>query len=266
MNNDPLPELAMWKAWQEKVKASLPNFCADTIYVEQMSPPESEFKEVLESLGERIKADPVAQVRDYQYGARVVDIPGFGPVTRMWLDAQVEIDFLRRGGPKEWMLGNPKPSVFEIGGGYGRLAVELAPLIGEYLMVDPVPISVQLARVYTQRHAARDPLNIMVANISQYRELKPELVGQFDLAINIHSWNECSIQNIAAWVNELRGLKVSYLFTVSHGSTVQPARGPEYRAWGRGNWKDLLLSSSWELVAEENIGLGKHPHALWRRL
>ena len=48
MKIDPvgLSELAMWNQWQEVVRLSLPNFCADMVYVDQHSPTPEEFAEV----------------------------------------------------------------------------------------------------------------------------------------------------------------------------------------------------------------------------
>lgn len=261
MRNDPLSELAMWTDWQERVRAALPNFAANTIYVEQDSPSAEEFNEVLLDLFERgvVTKDSTGMTRDAQYGARVVETP-MGPLTRMWLDAQVEKDFIIRhliAPCTGWDI-----TVLDIGAGYGRLAVELAPRVADYLTVDPVPISVELCRKYCDRHA---PQKVGVMDIAGFRKFKQDWSpGLVDLAINIHSWNECSLPNIQAWLMELAALRVPYLFTVSHGRPHLKEK--TYYSWGKGQPSFRpFIEAEYDLVAEECIGLGKHPHALWKR-
>lgn len=298
-----LSTLAMWVKWEQIVKASLPDkFCADRVYVDQFSPGEEQFVRVareLQSSG-AWKYDAQAAMRDAQFGGRVVKIPDYStagtPLTRMWLDAQVEIDFLRRNMPWDaTQMGErgikgcaeqfKELDILEIGGGYGRLAVELAPLVHAYFMVDPVPVSRELAKRYLVQFGCG---GVTVLSVEEYFDLynqsraepiatEPEL--KFDLAINIHSWNECSLDTITAWVEEIERLQIPYLFTVSHGQNAavqtwdleHPFETPRFKqksyySWGHLNpsWRPLL-ESKYDLVAEENIGLDFHPHALWKR-
>src|SRR6185436_11663814 len=157
MNTDPLSDLAMWKTWQDKVKAALPNFCADTIYVEQMSPPVAEFEEEIirlrldqhyaEGTAESIGVSNVRMLRDAEFGARVVQT-SIGKLTRMYLDSEVENDFIQRH-----MLDLESKAVLDIGAGYGRLASALTHFCASVYTVDPVPISVELCRQYCARFA-----------------------------------------------------------------------------------------------------------------
>src|SRR6185369_3481000 len=87
-------KLGMWQDWQDRVKASLPNFAANPIYVEQGRPVE-EFEEIAKYVFERHLFDSDGRVRDAEFGARVVQTSR-GPMTRMWLDSCVEMDFLSR--------------------------------------------------------------------------------------------------------------------------------------------------------------------------
>lgn len=257
--NDPLSQLSMWNDWQNKVIAALPYYAADMIYVAQNSTTVDEYSRVVNSLlnsgflGHHFRN---GQTRDVPYGARVLEHPAIGEYTRMWLDSQVEIDFLQRNYGDLSEL-----RVFEIGAGYGRLAAELAGRTAQYSTVDPVPISTKLCAQYCAVYAQ----DVVVRDIPTYRKDKSSMVGNIDLAINIHSWNECTADQISGWLTELRDLKVDWLFTVSHGTLVGD-KYPAYRLWNNPNasWKPLLLNE-FDLIAEESVGVDLSPHALWRR-
>ena len=278
-------KLAMWKSWQNKVIDALPNFCADKIYVEQNSVPQEEFNQVLTSIPED-KWNALGMARDIEYGARAFEIPRSSfRCTRMWLDAQVEIDFLmrhlrgdqdRRHAKAGMMAVDSEPRfpqdwhILDIGAGYGRLAVEMAPFVKRYYCVDAVPISTKLCTQYVEAHGLD---NIIIFTMDDLEKrvnatLKYEQPA-FDLAINIHSWNECNEIAIVSWLEKLKTLRVPYLFTVSHGQLksvpsekwVQRA----YYMWNNGGASYRpLLEAQYDLIAEESIGLGSHPHALWK--
>ena len=252
MKIDPtgLAELAMWNQWQEVVRLSLPNFCANRIYVEQLSPTQEEFEAVAAYVAAHNPHHPEGKTRDAKFGGLVRDTQALGPVTRMWLDANIELDFLSRN--LEIIL----PRTLDIGAGYGRLAAVVDPMkppyINAYYCVDAVPISTQLCREYTHESRAL----VTVLSLQQFADLAGEM--HLDLAINIHSWNECNLSQISRWLDVLREMKIPYLFTVSHPDDQA------YLSYDLKSWKDLLLKE-YDLVAEEFIGLGKCPHALWHR-
>ncbi len=249
-----LSELGMWASWQETVKAALPNFARCPIYVEQNSVPESQFYNVTADVLSAGEVDPGGRIRDAEFGARVVNVDFLGPVTRMWLDGNVEIDFLRRSLPSL-----SEASVLDIGAGYGRLAVMLRPFVKDLTCVDAVPISTQLCRGYTQRFAP----TVKVMDLADFEANPPQGI---DLAINIHSWNECKLSQIKNWLDVLDQMQVPFLFTVSHGQLNHKPE-PSYRAWGDDH-PDFrhLLEARYALVKEESLGLSPNPHALWRRL
>lgn len=246
----------MWQKWQEFVAASLPNFAKCPVYVEQTSVPEAKFEEVAKrvcSLGRRL-FDPWGQTRDAEFGARVVKT-SYGYVTRMWLEAEEEMAFVLKQEGR--ML---PPSVVEIGGGYGRLAVPLSVHCRRYVCVDPIPISTQVCREYCGRFANG---RVEVPSLPDFLALKNRGDEyKFDLAINVHSWNECTTEQIEWWLTMLRELAVPYLFTVSHGQMCGRPETP-YRSID-GTWKKLL-EAEYDLVAEEALGLSDSPHAFWKR-
>jgi len=252
MSLDPkaLSGLHMWEDWQKTVEAALPNFAANPIYVEQLSPSDKEFDRVAKEVSEHV-IHYEARLRDVEFGGVARDTTAFGPVTRMWLDANIELDFLLTHFP----FSSDK-KVLEVGAGYGRLAVIGRAFFARWACVDAVPISTKICREYCGRFNPK----VEVASLDDFCALAEP--GMFDLAVNIHSWNECSVEQVKQWLDALVFLKIPYLFTVSHGQlktdsaykTQEPGQ-PSFRH---------LLTERYDLIVEESIGLGSHPHAIWK--
>ncbi len=248
LNHQKLSGLHMWQDWQKKVEEALPNFAANPIYVEQLSPTDAEF----ESAIDLIQASPIdlaGKTRDAEFGG-IVRQTKIGPMTRMWLDANVELHFLRKH-----LMAEKRESVLEIGAGYGRLAVMGMRVSEEWTCVDAVPISSRICHDY----CARFNPSVMVATLEEF--CKNASPGQFDMAVNIHSWNECSVEQIQNWLDALVYLKIPNLFTVSHGR-LDTDSAYKTQEPGQPSWRHLL-EDRFNLVVEESIGLGNHPHAVW---
>lgn len=245
----------MWTTWQETVKNALPNFCADKVYSDQEGIPAEEFCRVAAEVREMPPTDLSGRTRDAKFGARLVDTPAMGSVTRMYLDSCVEIDFLRRN---LFSRVGSDLKVLDVGSGYGRLAVSLAPMVHSIVCVDPVSISVDLCRWYL-RTFPRGALATSIG-IDEFAEEAPEL--KIDLAVNVHSWSECSTSQTARWVETLAGMGVPWLFTVVHGNRQE---GTDYLTWwgGRESFRPAI-EAHYEVVVEEHVGLMRCPHALWR--
>lgn len=247
-----LSELAMWEDWQGIVARSLPNFCASPIYVQQRTQSQEDFERTAEYVTRpgAIIVDPDGKTRDAEFGGLVRETKACGPVTRMWLDSCVEVDFIMRHLPTV-------PRVLDIGAGYGRLAVALYPFSDAYFCVDAVPISTEICRSYIGRFQP----GVTVLSLGTFVQ-RPENL-KVDLAVNVHSWNECSYAQVARWLQVLEHLRVKYLFTVSNGHLSGGKSA--YATWGgKGNSFRPLLEKQYELIAEEEIGLSQHPHALWK--
>lgn len=250
-----LSGLEMWTEWQERVKSALPNFAACPIYVEQNSVPESKFVALAEKLKTgAMLTDLDGRMRDAEFGARMVDTPSLGKVSRMWLEANCEIDFLRRHVPS---IGNMR--VLDIGAGYGRLAVPLSKVGADVTCVDAVPISTVVCRQYTERFAPK----VKVLNLGDFEENYRSM--QFDMAINIHSWNECSLAQIENWLDVICEMRIPFLFTVSHGQITGWPEVPWRSCGGDHASFRPALEKRFKLVAEEGLGLSDSPHALWLR-
>lgn len=247
-------QYGMWDTWADFVTASLPNFAKCPVYVEQNSVPEAKFEEVAKRVFERGRINALGMTRDSEFGGRVVKT-SFGEVTRMWLEAEEEMGFLVRNHAFKLF-----PSVVEIGAGYGRLAVAMWNYCSRYVCVDPIPISTQICRDYCARFAP----SVEVPSLPDFLALKNRgNEYKFDLAINIHSWNECTTEQVKWWLTMLRELEVPYLFTVSHGQMSGRPEVP-YRTHDGGFWRELI-EDEFTLIAEEALGLSDSPHALWKR-
>lgn len=245
-------KLAMWSDWQKTVRASLPNFATHPIYVDQ-GQPEEEFRALADQVYGGFIFDRVGQTRDAEFGARVVSTR-HGNLTRMWLDSEIELNFLRRQLPKS-------RRVLDIGAGYGRLAVAGAPYFDRYVCVDAVPVSTEVCRKYCGRFAP----SVEIPSLPDFLAIYRDNYRDIDLAINVHSWNECTRPQIAAWLDVLCEIGIPHLFTVSHGQNDASIER-SYYAWepGRPSFRPLI-EERYELIAEESIGFSRHPHAIWRR-
>ena len=247
-----LGELGMWETWVQRVRDSMPNFCANEIYVEQLSPGDDQFYEAMAKLKSRnwTLLDPEGRTRDAQFGGIVRKIHRHGEMTRMWADAQMEINFLSRFLPLR------HARVLEIGGGYGRLAVILATLVHQYVCVDAVPMTTDLCKLYCSKFRPE----VIVPTLAEFAQMAPTL--EPTLAINVHSFNECTLEQIERWLDLLVEMKVGHLFTVSHGRA--DGHEPPYRIWdGSGGDFRPLIEARFALVAEEANPIGNHPQALW---
>lgn len=263
VETDPLLALGMWDKWQSKVRAALPNFAANPWYLEQDSLNPDEVDDVVGSLA--TIEDMGGSIRDVAHGARVFPTR-FGPVTRAWVDGNVEIGFLKR----TLLADFAGLDVLDIGAGYGRLAVMLAPLVRSYTCVDAVPVSVAICRDYTRQYAP----SVTVLDVQAFRSVLARKAWHPTLAINIHSWNECSLSQIETWLDVLDVLAVPFLFTVSHGqnpdaypsgttASGRPVETP-YASWTGHSFRPEL-EARYTLVAEASVGITRHPHALWVR-
>lgn len=239
--------LAMWDEWQEKVKAALPNFCQHPWYVAQPNLQEP-FEKTAEYVRDNCKSVQLGgKTLGEEYGATVMDTKAQGPVTRMWLDSMCEVNFLARH------LDLKTLRILEIGAGYGRLAAAMAWLVDRYTCTDAVPISRFVCEYFTMKHSP----SVSVV----HPDFLGSCVGAFNLAINIHSWSECSLQSVEEWLSVIRTLGIEYLFTVVHDDGYLSWGGPSFRP---------CIENEFSIMGEELIGftapgLFGFPHALWRR-
>ncbi len=241
----PLSYLGYWHQWQDFVKAALPMFAGECIYLAQHYN-QSEFERVANWLLKQCQTiDLKRSTVDCQHGARAV-LTSLGLVTRGFLDAQVEIAFIER------TLDLSGKTVLDIGAGYGRLAVYIndAAPTSQIYCVDAVPISTYLQRFYTSLYAPA----VKVLTLRDFDRFQEPI----DLTINVHSWSECSLAQISSWVSRLTS---KYLFTGSN------TKG--YETWGgspnSGKSFRPVLKERYKLLDEKSdIGVDRNStYAMW---
>lgn len=205
------------------------NFRGHHHYLDQ--PPDFPYRAAWEWI--RVNAPPPLRdlEEDGAFGACVTEIDG-RKVSRDLVDSILEMTFLG------WCGG---VSVLDIGAGYGRFVDRFlaAYPLSRAFCVDPVAVSREVCERYLAHrgHGSRATV------------LSPESVAAhapYDLAVNVHSWSECSMGEVATWIDQLEQLKVPRLFVVPH----HPGLGVYSAQYGGGNgpsYQPLLERAGYEL-------------------
>lgn len=235
----------MWNDWQNCVKSALPLFCKHPIYVTQDFSPQ-QYELAAEYVARECPVIVAGKTLGQEYGASIINTKAQGPLTRMWLDSMCETNFIARH------LALNDLDILDIGAGYGRLAAAMSPLVKSYTCTDAVPISIFVCEYFTMKHAPA--VQVMTP------EQVVSGVKKFNLAINVHSWNECSIESVLEWLEIIKMLKIGHLFIVLHNT--------EYNAWSGGSFRPYL-ERDFTLVDEQLFGLHQANtppfiHALWK--
>jgi hypothetical protein len=179
--------------WQVRDGAGGANYALSAYYVKS-----------IDELGllERLHEDDL-------FGVHLFDALG-RKVSRDLLDSILEIHFLER---HFGLASRGALRVLDIGAGYGRLAYRMAvalPQLTEYLCVDAVPASTFLCEYYLRFRGVEGR-----ARAVPLHELEQALAGRrIDLAVNIHSFPECTPDAIAWWLELLRRHRVPRLMIV----------------------------------------------------
>jgi len=131
-------------------------------------------------------------------------------VSRDLLDSILEIYFLE----KELNISKlPNLNILDIGAGYGRLAHRMTkalPNINNYFCTDAVPVSTFICEYYIRFRSLQEKAKV----IPLYEVENTLLTQPIDLAINVHSFSECTISAIKWWMNILRKIQVRYIMIV----------------------------------------------------
>jgi SAM-dependent methyltransferase len=162
-------------------------------YVEEHDP-----KGWVEALGE-----------DGTFGCWTFTFAGRGPVSRDLLDSVNELTFLE---DELHLSGWDGLSVLDVGAGYGRLAhraTQALPGLREWACVDAVPESTYLSDYYLRYRGVTPP-----AQVLELTDVPALSAGRFDVAVNVHSFSECSLAAVEWWARHLARLAVPHLFVV----------------------------------------------------
>jgi len=201
----------LWKR-QHVSGYDLRYFRGDNAYVWQIRDGASEINYVLtayyvktiDALGllDKLQEDELLGVHAFTVDGRIV--------SRDLLDSIVEINFLQRQLAISSRQGF---TVLDVGAGYGRLAhrmVSAFPGIGPYFCADAVAASTFLCDYYLGFRGVADRARAIPLD-----RLEETLAGRrIDLAINVHSFSECTRDAVEWWLELLRRHEVGHLFVV----------------------------------------------------
>jgi hypothetical protein len=147
---------------------------------------------------------------DGAFGCWSFQYADYPRISRDLLDSVNEISFLDR---HLGVMERPGLRVLDIGAGYGRSAhrmVRALPDLADYCCVDAVPESTFVCEYYLRHRGCAPP-----ARVVPLHELEGALEpGHFDLAVNIHSFSECTYEAIAWWMAEIERLRIPNLLIV----------------------------------------------------
>jgi SAM-dependent methyltransferase len=165
---------------------------------------------------------------DGGFGAVTFAIDG-RPVSRDLLDSVREIQFLRR----HTALGTGRARILDIGAGYGRLAWRLEQASGEEVEIfatDAFAPATFIAEYYLRHRGATRAAAVPLD------EVEALLAGTaIDLAVNVHSFSECTPDAIAWWAERLARHGVRQLMVIPNegeheGARCQIGRGIDMEA------------------------------------
>jgi SAM-dependent methyltransferase len=183
---------------------------------------------------------------DGLFGCWTFSYPGHGRVSRDLLESVNELEFLDR----ELGLSTREGfSVLDIGAGYGRLAHRMASAfdnLRDYCCVDAIAESTFLSEYYLGFRGVA-PLARVVPLHELDTGLEP---GAFDLAVNIHSFSECTLQAIEWWVGLLARLRVPEVVIVPNEPTELLSLEPD---GSRQDFAPALAAAGYELTTREAV-------------
>jgi SAM-dependent methyltransferase len=183
---------------------------------------------------------------DGAFGCWTFEYPGHQRVSRDLLESANELQFLDR---ELGLSARERFSVLDVGAGYGRLAHRMAsvfPNLDDYCCVDAIAESTFLSEYYLAFRGVRPPARV-VALHELDAELEP---GAFDLAVNIHSFSECTLVAIEWWVGLLARLRVPEVVIVPN----EPTELLSMEADGsRRDFAPALAAAGYELTTREPV-------------
>ena len=185
--------------WQSRGPVTKQTYCRTADYVKK-----SDRLAVFERLTE-----------DGMFGAQSFSCEG-KKISRDLLDSVLEInaicEFLGIDGMDSLRL-------LDIGAGYGRLAhriVQAFPGVKEVLCTDAIPESTFLSSFYLKFRGvdAKTP----VLHLDKVQQALLSRKGEIDVAVNVHSFSECTLASIRWWLDLIRSAEISRIFIVPNFS------------------------------------------------
>jgi hypothetical protein len=158
---------------------------------------------------------------DALFGAHLFELDG-RPVSRDLIDSAREIQFLQR----HLGLGAKPATLLDIGAGYGRLAWRIDQAFGgtvRTFATDAFAPSTFVCDYYLRFRGAKGAASLPLDEVETLLAREP-----VDLAVNVHSFSECTAEAVDWWVERLSRHKVRHLFVVPNGGDEggRVCRGP----------------------------------------
>jgi putative sugar O-methyltransferase len=156
-------------------------------------------------------------------------------VSRDLLDSVLEINFLWRN------LSSLPNIVLDVGAGYGRFARR--SIEGKFsrfvICIDAIPISTAVSEIYLRDLVEEKKIYIALFNdpLEQYK-------CKIDLAVNIHSFSEMSINEVEFWIKRINKLEIPYIFIVPNSDRLALNTGEDFY--------HILLKYNYEIIIKEN--------------
>jgi putative sugar O-methyltransferase len=171
------------------------------------------------------------------YGARVFNVANM-IVSRDLIDSMLELNFLARN------ISQQKIQNFvylDIGAGYGRLGKRILDTLpgATYLATDALDESLSICR-----HYLSDYLNEKRGQIFSLNELDNLSTKKIDIAMNIHSFSEMTIEFVEFWVQFIANLAIPYLFVVPNNGRLSLNDGSDF--------SQIITSNGYRLIAHES--------------
>lgn len=228
----------VWTVERQRDGLRLPDFRSDNLYVWQRGTPPEAYAASWAYIRDHCRPSLTdALVEDGAFGVATVEVDG-RLLSRDLVDSILELDFLLDHVPG---LAGPDPKrVLDVGAGYGRLAHRTTTALAhvDYRCVDAVPISTVLCRHYLGHVGSR-------AEVVELDRAEAEVVpGAVDLAVNVHSFNECPLSAISWWARFLAEREVPYLFVVPNDTQWLLSSEPDGT---KGDYEAALIDAGYVL-------------------
>lgn len=183
----------------------------------------------------QLSEDELFGVLSYVFNGKVV--------SRDLLDSILEMYFLEK---HLGIFSRDNFTVLDIGAGYGRLAHRMTsavPGLNSYLCTDAIAVSTFICEYYLSFRGLSEKARVVPLD-----EVEKTLEAQhIDLAVNIHSFSECTIEAIDWWFSLLERRRVRYVMLVPHGGTYNG----QLLSHDRKDYAAILENHGYHLVAKD---------------
>ncbi len=200
-------EHSMWAHWPERV--SRDEFRREGDYLAQLGGDGGmtveHYRATFDYLRKREPAYLSLFHEDDAFGVKTFRFDG-KVVSRDLMDSVLEISFLR---DRLNLFQNTDITVLDIGAGYGRFAHRFTAAFSRARVycTDAIQKSAEICSRY---------LAFRCSGAAVIRPDQIRAVPSIDLAVNIHSWSECTFGAISSWLDLLKQQNVKHLFLVPH--------------------------------------------------